>query len=92
MIEIERRSIYLGVNTRNEYNRIFDLLSQNTALSDEQRRELKIVEIDKDKVQNVDINVQKVRNSVHAYWLIATGRFTDQFHMSLMLNFITKFN
>ena len=35
MIEIERRSIYLGVNTRNEYNRILDLLSQNTALSDE---------------------------------------------------------
>ena len=42
MIEIERRSIYLGVNTRNEYNRILDLLSQNTALTDEQRRELKI--------------------------------------------------
>lgn len=34
MIEIERRSIYLGVNTRNEYNRILELLSGTTALTD----------------------------------------------------------
>jgi len=35
--------------------------------------------------------VRQIKNSIHAYWLIASNRLIDQFHMWLLHNFVIEF-
>ena len=66
------------------------LSTDNPKPEDLQELNMMDVTIYKSSSRNA-FKVKQIKNSVHAYWLIASNRFIDQFHMWLMHNFVITF-
>ena len=92
MIKIERSSIYLSPESQAEYERLLDMLGANN-LKPEELQELNMVNVNiylPDSSKNT-FKGRQIKNSIHAYWLIASNRLIDQFHMWLLHNFVIEF-
>ena len=92
MIKIERSSIYLSPESQAEYERLLEMLS-SANLKPEELMELNMTDF---QIYNPGssrnaFKVKQIKNSIHAYWLIASNRFIDQFHMWLLHNFVIEF-
>ena len=92
MIKIERSSIYLSPESQTEYERLLDMLATNNP-KPEELLELNMNEVKIYMPENSKnaYKVRQIKNSIHAYWLIASNRFIDQFHMWLLHNFVIEF-
>ena len=91
MIKIEKSSIYLSPESQAEYERILEMLSASNP-KPEDMQELNMVGVQVYQCSSTNsYKVKQIKNSVHAYWLIASNRFIDQFHMWLMHNFVITF-
>ena len=92
MIKIERSSIYLSPESQAEYERLLEMLNAANP-KPEELQELNMIDV---KVYQPSssrnaFKVRQIKNSIHAYWLIASNRFIDQFHMWLLHNFVIEF-
>ena len=78
MIKIERSSIYLSPESQAEYERLLEMLSASNP-KPEELQELNMIDVKPyvpDSSRNT-FKVKQIKNSVHAYWLIASNRFID---------------
>ena len=92
MIKIERSSIYLSPESQAEYERLLEMLNAANPKPEElQELNMMDVKVYQPSSSRNTFKVRQIKNSIHAYWLIASNRFIDQFHMWLLHNFVIEF-
>ena len=95
MIQIEKSSVYLSYETEPEFIRYLSMLKQERSHDQNDLAEMQLSSpndcYSKSEADPNAFKIKEMRNSIHAYMLVAVNRFIDQCHMWTLQNFVIDF-